>query len=117
MPEAAVHEDCKPLTREDDIRLCPSAVAQPNGEALAKTEPTPMEDRPQRDLRFRVAPSIAEHDSGCCSRRSERPLRVAGLHIFFLARGLIHQGVDASTEGGRRHQLEHHHLAFLDFLC
>ena len=65
MPEAPVNEDRQPLTGKRDIGTNPSTPSRDvDQQILAESKSTPVEERPQSDLRARIPGSIAERDGG-----------------------------------------------------
>jgi hypothetical protein len=83
VPEAAVHEDRKPRSREHDIRPNhPSRCA--DRVVLAEAETAPMQRGPEPDLGLRTRPLVAPHHRGSGSG-GWRWVTVAGCHASSLA--------------------------------
>ena len=86
VPEASVDEHGDPLAEEHHVWLGPPPAAEPDCEALAEPASAPMKDRPDGDLRARVAPLVRHHHRGRGRRRGRGPIGIAPVHAVGLPR-------------------------------
>src|SRR6185312_5810909 len=80
VPKITIDEDCKPLSREDDIR-----TTRQSNDMLPKSIAYPMQPRPHCRLEIRVLLSDAGHQTASLLRRefvSHSPLPERRHHFF-----------------------------------